>query len=241
MKIFDSAYRSRFFLRALGFLRRKAGHHYRRSYSQCGEDVIARTVFDMLGILRPSYLDIGAHHPHFLSNTYLFYREGSHGINIEPDPELYAKFLRERPRDLNLNMGVGPQAGVLDLFIMSSRTLNTFSESEAMRYESEGYRIVEKRSMPVVTINQLLDQYADKAPDFLSVDVEGLDYEILAALDFERYRPALICVETIIFSATRSGEKRTEIDSLLIERDYMRFADTFINTLYVDKRKWFTK
>lgn len=237
-KLLDSAYRARLLLRIKGFLRRKTGLHYRRSYAQCGEDVIARTLFDMLGIVHPVFLDIGAHHPRFLSNTYLFYREGARGINVEPDPELHAKFLRARPGDLNLNVGVGPQAGHLDLYVMSSRTLNTLSESEAKRYESEGFKIVEKRAVPVVTINQLLDRHLHKALDFLSVDVEGLDYEILAALDFERYRPAVVCVETIIFSMTGEGEKRKEIDDLLTGRGYMRFADTFINTLYVDKKKW---
>ncbi len=237
-KLFDPVQRAMFLRRLTNFLRRKAGIHYRRSYSQCGEDVIARTLFDMLGIAHPNYLDIGAHHPHFLSNTYLFYREGSRGINVEPDPELYARFLSSRPRDLNLNVGVGESPGHLDLYVMSSRTLNTLSENEAHLYESQGYKIVGKHSVEITTINKIIDQHLGGAPDFLSVDVEGLDYMILAALDFERYRPVLICVETITFSSVGVGQKRTEIDELLTQRGYMRFADTYINTLYVDREKW---
>jgi hypothetical protein len=120
--IFDSAKRAMFIRRIAGFLRHKVGLHYRRTYSQCGEDVIATTVFDMLGIAHPNYLDIGAHHPHFLSNTYLFYRDGSSGVNVEPDPQLHDKFISTRPRDMNLNIGVRPRPGQLDLYIMSPRT-----------------------------------------------------------------------------------------------------------------------
>lgn len=237
-KLFDPAQRAMFIRRLTNVLRRKAGIHYRRSYSQCGEDVIARTLFDILKIAHPSYLDIGAHHPHFLSNTYLFYREGSRGINVEPDPKLYARFLSSRPHDLNLNVGVGEMEGCLDLYVMSSRTLNTLSESEAHLYELQGYKIIDRQSVEVTTVNKILDKYFNGAPDFLSVDVEGLDYEILVSLDFERYRPILICVETIIFSSGGEGKKRTEIDELLTQRGYMRFADTYINTLYVDREKW---
>lgn len=62
------------------------------SFSQCGEDLILRHLFDQLGIARPTYLDVGAHHPQMLSNTALFSATGSTGINVEPDPELFAAF-----------------------------------------------------------------------------------------------------------------------------------------------------
>jgi len=237
-KVFDPTWRAMFKRRLKNALRRKAGVHYRRSYAQCGEDVIARTLFDILGVAQPSYMDIGAHHPHFLSNTFLFYQEGSRGINVEPDPELHAKIADARPRDINLNVGVGKEPGHLDLYIMSSRTLNTLSESEAQMYESQGYKIEDKRRVEIMTINRIIEQHLGCAPNFLSVDVEGLDFEILTALDFERFRPLLICVETISFSSTGHGEKRTEIDDFLTGLGYMRFADTFINTLYVDREKW---
>jgi FkbM family methyltransferase len=228
-------------IRIKSLVRRKTGLHYRRSFSQCGEDVIARTIFDILGVACPTYLDIGAHHPSFMSNTYLFYREGSRGISVEPDPDLYVKFLEIRGRDLNLNVAVGPMLGNIDLYIMSPRTLNTLSEKEARNYESQGYAIVGKHSVPVVTINQILDEHFHRAPDFLSVDVEGLDFEILSTLDFERYRPVVICIETILFNTVGEGVKRTEIDDLLSGLGYMRFADTYINSLYVDKEKWFNR
>jgi FkbM family methyltransferase len=237
-KLLDVRNRGMLMKRAVDLLRRKAGIDYRKSYAQCGEDVIARTVFDMLKIARPTYLDVGAHHPTFLSNTFLFYEQGSRGVTVEPDPELHSRFLDKRPGDTNLNIGIGPQPGGFELFIMSTRTLNTLSEEEARLYVSQGYRIEKRHRVEVATINDVMTEHFDGAPDFLSVDVEGLDYEILASLDFSRFRPKLICVETIVFSSTGKGEKRTEIDTLLGKLGYVRFADTYINTLYVDEQSW---
>lgn len=228
----------KFLIRLNSWIRRSSGLHYRRSYSQCGEDLIARTIFDMIGICSPSYLDIGAHHPLYLNNTYIFYRDGSRGINVEPDPTLCSKFKSIRRNDINLNVGVGKEVGSLDLHIMSSRTLNTFSDAEAAEYESQGFTVEKKISVPIMTINQILSQFSKRSPDLLSIDVEGMDYEILSSLDFSQYRPVVICVETIIFSNTGVGSKRREIEDLILSNGYFRFADTYINTIYVDIEKW---
>ncbi len=58
------------------------------TYSQFGEDLIVRYLFDSLGIARPTYLDIGANHPKFSGNTFGFYKRGSRGVLVEPNPRL---------------------------------------------------------------------------------------------------------------------------------------------------------
>ena len=68
--------------------------NYSKSYAQCAEDLIIRFAFDQMGIRKPVYLDIGAHDPIFLSNTYLFYKKGSRGVCVEPNPML-CKILRK--------------------------------------------------------------------------------------------------------------------------------------------------
>jgi len=77
-----------------------------KSYSQCGEDLLIRFLFDLLRVSRPSYIDLGAHHPSYLSNTKKLYSEGCRGINIEANPALIASFHRHRSKDLNLNIGI---------------------------------------------------------------------------------------------------------------------------------------
>src|SRR5687767_8407020 len=79
----------------------------RVSWSQCGEDLAMAQIFSMVGIERPSYLDIGAHHAAFLSNTYYFYKRGSRGVLVEPDPVLAAELRAARPGDTVLQLGIG--------------------------------------------------------------------------------------------------------------------------------------
>src|SRR5437868_840540 len=84
-------------------LQRNHSDNAQRSWSQCGEDLILQYLLMVLGIKTPSYLDIGAHHPTYMSNTWLFYQQGGRGVCVEPDPALYAEFPKKRPRDTHLN------------------------------------------------------------------------------------------------------------------------------------------
>jgi FkbM family methyltransferase len=227
-----------FWRRATNRLRRELGMYAKRSYAQCGEDLIVRFAFDAMGIAAPGYLDIGAHHPHFLSNTQLFYRAGSRGVNVEPDPELFRHFLRYRKADVNLNLGVGPSAADLELFVMSSRTLNTFSPVEAAEYERRGFKILHRLNIPVITVRELINRHCSHPPQFVSLDVEGLDYAILETFDFSRHRPTIFCVETLSFSTEGEGEKAHEIDALFERNGYLHYADTHINTIYVEQSQW---
>src|SRR4030081_1527697 len=91
----------------------------RLSYSQCGEDLLVNYIFSLRGIQYPSYLDIGANHPFFISNTAFFYRKGCRGINIEANPQLIHPFDRFRRKDTTLNVGVGPEEGEMNFYIIS--------------------------------------------------------------------------------------------------------------------------
>src|SRR5258705_13393386 len=77
------------------------------SYAQFGEDLIIGHLFYNLGITKPTYLDIGANEARFISNTYLFYQRGSHGVLVEPNPYLYKKLKAARRRDIVINAGIG--------------------------------------------------------------------------------------------------------------------------------------
>lgn len=225
--------------RIAAYLRRRAGIYYRKSWSQCGEDLILRYLFDLLRIARPSYIDIGAHHPWHYNNTYLFYRQGARGVNVEPDPALHAGLRRWRRRDLNLNTGIGPNEAEMDFYVMSNRTLNTFSAAEARKYvEQHGQRIVDTRRIKVQTFAQAVARLG-RAPDLVSLDVEGLDLDILRSIDFSRHRPHVFCVETISYAeGDGSGVKNPAIHELMLRNEYMLYADTYINSIYVAAGSW---
>lgn len=216
----------------------------RLSFSQCGEDMIADFVFRVLGIRYPSYLDIGAHHPRLYSNTHYFYQCGSRGVNVEADPGLIAAFEEERSLDVNLNVGVAAgglsPGSSLPFYVLSTPTLNTFDREEAERCQAMGTHRIEKViEVPAVGVMDLIrEHFPDQAPDFLSLDVEGLDLAILQEIDFRKCRPVVICVETIEFSENRDGVKLVEIIAFLQGQGYLLYADTMVNSIFVDVSRW---
>lgn len=225
--------------RALQRVRGMARSPRRASYAQCGEDLIARFVFDALRIARPSYLDLGAHDPVRLSNTYLFYRAGSRGVCVEPDPALFGALKRKRPRDTCLNVGAGLAEGTADFYMMTSRSLNTFARAEAERYQSYGRQRIEAVvPVPIVPINTLIRQHFSAPPQFISIDIEGLDLPILQQLDFAALRPLVLCAETLEYTEDRSERKRDDLIDFVLGNDYMLYADTYINTVFVDRGAW---
>lgn len=201
------------------------------SYSQEGED---RLIDALLG--HPAtgwYVDVGANHPKRFSNTHRFFRRGWHGINIEPNVTLYQQFLVERPGDINVNCGIGEMAGELRFFSFFPDTLSTFSREKAQDYCKQGFRIVSEVPVAIKPLREVLDLHCrSEQIDFLSVDTEGLDLEVLRSNDWTRFRPRVICVETASsgegLSEANSGEVRTFLES----HGYSRACGTAVNDIY---------
>ena len=98
-----------------------------KCYSQEGEDMILRRIFE--GQENGFYIDVGAHHPRRFSNTYYFYKQGWRGINIEPNPDALKAFNSDRPKDINLQLGVSDAASILKYYYFDEPALNTFDSS----------------------------------------------------------------------------------------------------------------
>jgi FkbM family methyltransferase len=223
----------------IGRLRYRMRHGARTSFAQCGEDLIIAYLFDALGTARIRYLDVGAHHPSYLSNTYHLYRRGARGVCVEADASLLPAFRRERRGDTLVHAGVGVADGEAEFFIMSTPTLNTFSRAEAERVASYGAQRIERvERVRIRAINGLIDEYFGGAPELLSLDVEGIDLAILETLDFERRAPLVCCVETLSYTEDRSERKLSEIIEFMIARGYMLYADTYVNSIFVRDAAW---
>jgi len=219
------------------------GRHAKISYSQTGEDLIVDSVMTSLDIPRPSYLDIGAHDPVYLSNTYIFYRKGCRGVCVEPDPVLHKKIVKKRPGDVCLNIGIGAsEEKSAPFYIMSTPTLNTFSREEAERYQGYGReRILNVVDTPLVSVNRIVERYFPNGVNFISLDVEGMDLPILKSIDFASCRPQVLCVETLTYTEDKSEEKIEGILSFMSENGYLIYADTYLNTIFVDKDAWLSR
>lgn len=221
-------------------LKKLLGEKYKKSYSQCGEDLLINYIFMLRSVSNPSYLDIGANDPFFLSNTALFYSKGSKGINIEANPTLYRKFEKLRTRDINLNIGISDKEEELDFYIMEDDTLSTFSKIESEHMQTQGNVLREVKKVKLTTVAHIIDQHCEGIfPDFLSIDVEGMDFEILQSINFDHSRPKVICVEAANYSPIGAGARRNELIDFLVSKGYYEYANTNLNAIMVDRKFWF--
>jgi Methyltransferase FkbM domain len=190
------------------------------SCSQTGEDMIIRALLDH--VREGFYVDIGAYHPVGFSNTYHFYQRGWRGLNIDANPGAMRLFERLRPRDINVQACVDVVAGIQREFHIFDRpALNTITESGLQAgLRVHGAKLVQTVRLVTRTLNDLLAKHVpDGQPiHFLTIDVEGLDYELLRTLDFARYSPSVVCFEDRGFDET--GPIMTPTIKLLSESGY---------------------
>ena len=160
---------------------------------------------------------------------------GARGVLVEPNPQLASVLRRKRPRDTILQCGVGVgEAKGADYYMFDSHTLNTFSQSEALRYSAMGEKQLGAIRIDLKNVNEILELVSHL--DFINLDIEGLDLEILKGIDWDKYRPATLCVETITYETEKEPEKLEGIHSYLSSLGYKVYADTFINTIFLDGR-----
>ena len=210
--------------------------HNQASYAQTGEDRILHFLFEILGIKNPTYLDIGAHHPTYLSNTYLLYKQGARGVCIEPDPTLHLRIQKKRPQDVCLNVGIAVGGSrELEFYIFDNPTMNTFSK-DIRDEQVTGGRILRKTLLiQVHDINEIITKHFPNQLHLVSLDTEGMDLAILQNLDFTAHRPIVVCVETLENTIER---KLTDIIDFMISKNYRIFADTYLNSIFVCEKVW---
>ncbi len=174
--------------------------NYRITYAQNKEDIILSAFFAHLK--KGFYVDVGANHPDTLSVTKYFYDQGWNGINIEPSPTLYKEITQQRPRDINLNIGAADKPGELTLReYPEGDGLSTFSVEAQKSYQeptSEYHRNTgrfEDRVVDVKPLSQIFDEIKVETINFMNIDVEGFEYQVIKGNNWAKYRPQVICIE----------------------------------------------
>jgi FkbM family methyltransferase len=205
----------------------------RRSFSQNGEDVI---IHKMLGNKKKGfYVDVGANDPLRFNNTMYFYVRGWKGINIEPDFNCFKKIEKERPRDINLNLGIGSSDSKLILYRFKTNTLSTFSKEEAKKFQKQGYKLIDSQKVKIKKLSEILKKYLKRNKiDFMTIDTEGYDKKVLLSNDWSKYRPRVICIESVKHLIKKLG-KDTGLESFLVKAGYKKQFDNGLNCFYVDK------
>ncbi len=200
------------------------------SYAQEGEDLLLLRAIGDKGL--GFYVDVGAHHPRRFSNTYLFYRRGWRGINIDAMPDSMKAFNKERPRDINIEAAISDSNSEITYLMLNEPALNSFdAQLSCSRAQGGAYRIIAEKKVLTRTLAQLLTEYLpqNQIIDFLSVDVEGMDLNVLRSNDWNRFRPRLVLVECLSTESLQTS-LQAEVSQFLMEKKYLPFAKTF-NTL----------
>ncbi len=207
----------------------------RHYYSSLGEDVILESIFS--GKNEGFYIDVGAHHPKKGSNTYLFYRKGWHGINIDAMPGSMKKFNKTRSKDINLEVPISDKNDTLTFYMFNAPELNTFSKPKADD-NLKTHKLLNTATLHTNTLSSVLKKHLpdNQVVDFLTIDVEGYDFAVLRSNDWNKIRPKVILVE--ILHMPMEDIINHEIALFLKSHGYLIFAKTY-NTVVFMQNEFF--
>lgn len=182
------------------------------TWSQFGEDRLVTTLFDQN--FAGTFVDVGAFHPIYLSNTYNLYLKGWRGLAIDPNPQMEALFARFRPKDTFVHSAVGTQSDFVAMTVFEEGTFNCLNQH--LEQVPEKFRKgALTLSVPSKPLAAILSAYKVERMDFLNVDCEGADLEILQSNDWNRWKPRVVCVED-----HAQEWQSSEIARYMMERNY---------------------
>jgi FkbM family methyltransferase len=213
-------------------VRRLFDRHAELGYAASGEDRLVASIFGKPGF----YVDVGCNHPTNYSNTFMLYKRGWRGINIDANPALIALHQRLKPRDQSIFAAIARERKTLTFTEFDGETLMASLDPALVQARvASGLRIRSQTALETKTLTEILQQLnAPKQFELLSVDVEGLDLEVLQSLDFERFRPKLILVEILGYKLEHFDQD--VIYQLLAQQGYYLSGYTHMNAIFKDKK-----
>lgn len=217
------------------------------SYSQFGEDLILNYFIQIMLknkiIDNVNYLEIGGFDPKVINNTYLFYNMGYSGVIVEANKDLADDIKKVRNRDIVLNYGMHfMNNNIKELpfyqFEKKYSGLSSFSKEDADKAKIENnistdYKVVNTK---LITFNEVIKKYMnDTAPIIISLDVEGIEFEILKSIDFSKYKPYFFIIEMTEYSDKILSTKKLDVLEFMNKNNYVVVADTFVNSIFLRK------
>lgn len=204
-------------------------------YSQDGEDAVLASFYEDKPNYKGFYIDIGALHPLRFSNTHYFYKKGWRGINIDASPNSMLEFEKVRPHDINVETGISKNDKELIFYSFKEPALNSFNEKISEERIKKGWELIEKIKIKTININDFLDKYLPigQGIDFINIDVEGLDFEILESLNWEKYESKFLLIEDLdIVDKDIIGYEMSSMYQFLKEKNYSIVARTMRTLIF---------
>tara|TARA_B110000438_G_C15717717_1_gene608289 strand:- start:60 stop:788 length:729 start_codon:yes stop_codon:yes gene_type:complete len=205
------------------------------SYSFGGIDSLINYIFK--DTPRGIYVDVGCHHPILNNNTYLLYKKGWNGINVDLDKKNIELFNYARNKDTNINIAASDAKKEADLYFYHNKsTINTIDKKTS---DYQKASVKEIRKINADKLENIINNspHNNKVIDFLSIDVEGHELEVLKGLNFKKYKPKVIVVEYLDLTAKKLEIKNLNINNVLTSELYLFIVNngyTLVNCLHSD-------
>ncbi len=204
-------------------------------YSFSGVDIIIENIFRDKN--HGFYLDVGCQHPIKNNNTYLLYKKGWKGINIDLDPDNINLFNISRPKDDNINIAVSNKVGEADLYFYHKKSpINTIDKKTS---DYQKAQVSDIKKVKTDTLNNIINnsKYDNMKFNLLSIDVEGHELQVLKGFDFNKYKPDVIVVEFLDLSSKKLEVKNLNIENLFKTELYQYLTTKnyiLVNYIYSD-------
>jgi hypothetical protein len=204
----------------------------RKSYSQFGEDLVLSFFIWQSGIKNGFYVDVGSYDPKKFSNTNFYYKKGWRGINIDARPGSMDVFKKMRKRDINLEIGISNTGKELDFYIFKESVYNSFSKELADNYINNGVAFDKKVMVKTMRLEDVLDRYLplDQKIDFMSIDAEGFDLEVLESNNWDKYMPSFVLVEDHNISFDKIQESK--VCKFLMGKGYRLVSVAYVTLIF---------
>tara|TARA_X000000368_G_scaffold408147_1_gene388445 strand:+ start:236 stop:958 length:723 start_codon:yes stop_codon:yes gene_type:complete len=161
------------------------------------------------------YVDVGCNHPIYNNNTYLLFKRGWGGINIDLDKKNIELFEHARKKDFNVHAAVSSKVGEKNLFFYHDKSpINTLSNEASSFQKAE---VKEVKKIKTRTLDDIIKEspFKDEKIDFLSIDVEGHEKEVLEGFDINRYSPKIVVIEYLDLTLKKLEIKNLNIDNVI--------------------------
>ena len=200
------------------------------TYSEYYEDWILYRA--LMGVEKGFYVDVGANNPCLNSVTKIFYDRGWHGINIEPLGNEHNMLCRDRPRDINLNIGVGNENGELEFFTAGVASSFNIEMMDVKAAKNAGKKIIPVKRVADILVEHIKDK--NQVIHFLKIDVEGYERSVLEGMDFSGFRPWILMLEATYPGTHVACHELWE--DILLRNGYGHVYSFGLNRFYVDVR-----
>jgi len=199
-------------------------------YSQFGEDIILREILKK-EITNGFYVDVGCYHPKKFSNTYMLYKRGWSGINIDMEEDKIKIFNLVRPRDINILTPISDKEEEVTLYRYSKYGLGSTIDPKIASETND--HIYDKTIVKTKTLEKVINEspYKDTQIDVLSIDVEGYDFKVLRSLDIKKYSPKVIIIED--HHKKIEDILETDIFKFLVQNNYKLRSWSFYSLIFI--------